>query len=44
MSRPLEIAGGDQKPSLLPQMANPRGSLAGATGTGKSVSMQVLVE
>ncbi|MBU4268780.1 MAG: DUF853 domain-containing protein [Acidobacteria bacterium] len=44
MSEPLEIAKSDKKLFLLPQMANRHGLIAGATGTGKTVSMQVLAE
>ncbi|MEG0493910.1 MAG: helicase HerA-like domain-containing protein, partial [Clostridia bacterium] len=37
--------GDDQKPVyLLPQMANRHGLIAGATGTGKTVSLKVLAE
>jgi DNA helicase HerA-like ATPase len=44
MSEPIEIARSDKKLFLLPQMANRHGLIAGATGTGKTVSMQVLAE
>jgi hypothetical protein len=44
MVEPLEIAKSDKKLFLLPQMANRHGLIAGATGTGKTVSMQVLAE
>jgi DNA helicase HerA-like ATPase len=44
MSEPLEIAKSDKKLFLLPQMANRHGLIAGATGTGKTVTMQVLAE
>ena len=44
MAEPLEIAKSDKRLYLLPQMANRHGLIAGATGTGKTVSMQVLAE
>jgi hypothetical protein len=44
MAEPLAIAKGDKTLFLLPQMANRHGLIAGATGTGKTVSMQVLAE
>lgn len=44
MAEPIEIAKSDKKLFLLPQMANRHGLIAGATGTGKTVSMQVLAE
>ncbi len=44
MAEALEIAKSDKKLFLLPQMANRHGLIAGATGTGKTVSMQVLAE
>ncbi len=44
--RPGEIllGGADAPPSLLLRYANRHGLIAGATGTGKTISMQVLVE
>jgi DNA helicase HerA-like ATPase len=41
---PLLIAKGDSEVRLLPQMANRHGLIAGATGTGKTVTLQVLAE
>lgn len=35
---------GDQKVSILPKMANRHGLIAGATGTGKTVTLKVLAE
>lgn len=35
---------GEQKISILPQMANRHGLIAGATGTGKTVTLKVLAE
>ena len=46
MSEPLIIAqtlSGDDL-QLLPQMANRHGLVAGATGTGKTVTLQVMAE
>lgn len=44
MSEPLLIAVGDSPEYLLPQVANRHGLIAGATGTGKTVSLQVMAE
>ncbi|MCK6554017.1 DUF853 domain-containing protein [Candidatus Binatia bacterium] len=45
MTSPLPIARvGDREICLLPQFANRHGLIAGATGTGKTVTLQVLVE
>jgi DNA helicase HerA-like ATPase len=44
MVEPLLIAQGDSPLYLLPQMANRHGLVAGATGTGKTVTLQVLAE
>ncbi len=41
---PLFIAKGETELYLLPQMANRHGLVAGATGTGKTVSLQVMAE
>ena len=41
---PLLVAKGDREVFLLPTMANRHGLIAGATGTGKTVSLQVLAE
>jgi DNA helicase HerA-like ATPase len=40
----LPIAKGKQVHSLLPQMGNRHGLIAGATGTGKTVSLRVIAE
>ena len=44
MAEPILVAKGDHDLCLLPQMANRHGLVAGATGTGKTVSLQVLAE
>jgi DNA helicase HerA-like ATPase len=44
MSEPILVAKGDSELCLLPQMANRHGLIAGATGTGKTVTLQVLAE
>ncbi len=44
MSDPILIAKGETDLFLLPQMANRHGLIAGATGTGKTISLQVLAE
>jgi DNA helicase HerA-like ATPase len=44
MVSPLLIAKGKQECLLLPRLANRHGLIAGATGTGKTVSIQVLAE
>src|SRR5512135_2406126 len=44
MANPILIAKGEIDLYLLPQMANRHGLIAGATGTGKTVSLQVLAE
>lgn len=47
MTEPLYIAksvDADQFPALLPQMANRHGLITGATGTGKTVTLQSLAE
>src|ERR1700748_1314485 len=44
MSDPLLIAKSDHPLSLLPEMANRHGLVAGATGTGKTVTLQVMAE
>ena len=41
---PLPIAKGEEILSLLPGMANRHGLVAGATGTGKTVTLRVLAE
>ena len=40
----LPIAKGSQVYSLLPRMANRHGLIAGATGTGKTVTLRVIAE
>ena len=44
MVEPLLIAQGTAPLYLLPQMANRHGLVAGATGTGKTVTLQVMAE
>src|SRR5271169_6901871 len=44
MVEPLLIAQGESPLYLLPQMANRHGLVAGATGTGKTVTLQVMAE
>ena len=44
MVQPLLIAKSEKELFLLPQMANRHGLIAGATGTGKTVTLQVLAE
>ena len=44
MSDPLLIAQGDEPLYLLPGLANRHGLIAGATGTGKTVTLQVMAE
>ncbi|HEX8992745.1 MAG TPA: helicase HerA-like domain-containing protein [Anaerolineales bacterium] len=44
MSDPILVARGETDLYLLPQMANRHGLIAGATGTGKTISLQVLAE
>ena len=43
-AEPLLIARGDRDLFLHPRMANRHGLVAGATGTGKTVSLQVMAE
>ncbi|MGZ8533815.1 MAG: helicase HerA-like domain-containing protein, partial [Candidatus Binatia bacterium] len=40
----LTIAQGDNRLVLLPGMANRHGLIAGATGTGKTVTLRVMAE
>lgn len=40
----LLIAKGEKDLFMLPKMANRHGLVAGATGTGKTVSLQVMAE
>jgi hypothetical protein len=44
MAEPLHVAKGEHDLFLLPRMANRHGLIAGATGTGKTVTLQVLAE
>jgi len=44
MSDPILIARGDSDLYLLPQMVNRHGLIAGATGTGKTISLQMIAE
>ena len=45
MSEPLIIAkSGDMELGMLPALANRHGCITGATGTGKTVSLQKLAE
>jgi DNA helicase HerA-like ATPase len=44
MANPILIAKADQDLFLLPQLANRHGLIAGATGTGKTVTLQRLAE
>ena len=44
MSNPILIAKGETDLYLLPQMTNRHGLVAGATGTGKTISLQVIAE
>jgi DNA helicase HerA-like ATPase len=44
MPDPLLIAKGDTELYLLPNLANRHGLVAGATGTGKTVTLQVMAE
>ena len=43
-SSPILLAKGVSDTFLLPQMANRHGLIAGATGTGKTITLQVLAE
>jgi len=43
-AEPILVAKGDSELYLLPQMANRHGLIAGATGTGKTITLQVLAE
>ncbi len=44
MVKPILIAKGENELCLLPRMANRHGLIAGATGTGKTVTLQVMAE
>lgn len=44
MAQPFLIAKGEKELFLLPKMANRHGLITGATGTGKTVTLQVIAE
>ncbi|MBX3115185.1 MAG: DUF853 family protein [Fimbriimonadaceae bacterium] len=44
MADPIFVGKSDQPVHLLPQLANRHGMIAGATGTGKTVTLQILAE
>ena len=44
MSEPMLVAKSENEVFLLPRMANRHGVITGATGTGKTVTLQVLAE
>jgi DNA helicase HerA-like ATPase len=44
MHDPIPTAKGEHELSILPEMANRHGLISGATGTGKTVTLQVLSE
>ena len=44
MAEPIVFAQAEQPLALLPRMANRHGLIAGATGTGKTVTLQTLAE
>ena len=44
MSDPLLIAKGDKECFMLPRMANRHGVITGATGTGKTVTLQTIAQ
>src|SRR5512134_2831568 len=44
MANPIFVAKNSESFYLLPQMANRHGLITGATGTGKTVTLQVLAE
>src|SRR4051812_28597837 len=44
MTEPIHIAQAEEPVYLLPKMANRHGLIAGATGTGKTVTLQTLAE
>ncbi|MER3523392.1 MAG: ATP-binding protein [Ignavibacteria bacterium] len=44
MAQPLLVAKGEGEIFLLPKMANRHGLITGATGTGKTVTLQVIAE
>jgi len=44
MTQNLLVGKGEKELFILPKMANRHGLIAGATGTGKTVTLQVLAE
>ena len=44
MAEPIYLGKGEHETYLLPRMANRHGLIAGATGTGKTVTLQTLAE
>jgi len=44
MTEAIPVARARERIALLPRMANRHGLIAGATGTGKTVTLQVLAE
>ena len=44
MAEPIRVAQSKEPIFLLPEMANRHGLIAGATGTGKTVTLQTLAE
>src|SRR5512138_3011579 len=44
MATPIVVAKGEHELALLPALANRHGLVAGATGTGKTVTLRVLAE
>src|SRR6202040_3816212 len=44
MAEPILVAQSKEQIFLLPKMANRHGLIAGATGTGKTVTLQTLAE
>ncbi|MEK7850629.1 MAG: helicase HerA-like domain-containing protein, partial [Deltaproteobacteria bacterium] len=44
MPKPILVARGAKDINLLPKMSNRHGLIAGATGTGKTVTLQVMAE
>src|SRR5512138_2911379 len=44
MATPIVVAKGEHALSLLPALANRHGLVAGATGTGKTITLRVLAE
>ncbi|PYK14652.1 MAG: ATP-binding protein, partial [Verrucomicrobia bacterium] len=44
MADPILVAESKEQIFLLPKMANRHGLIAGATGTGKTVTLQTLAE